>query len=75
MWPTSRGEPRRGEVWWVAIDPSLGAEIRKTRPAVIVSKDVANRLLNRVQVVPLTRSTPRLYPGEAYVIVVIRQDR
>jgi mRNA interferase MazF len=60
---------KRGEVWWVEFDPSVGSEIRKTRPAVIVSNDAANRNLARVVVVPLTSSTGRQYPGEALVSV------
>jgi mRNA interferase MazF len=59
--------PRRGEVWWVSFDPSLGGEIRKTRPALVLSNNAANAALNRVIVVPLTSQTAKLYPGEALV--------
>ncbi len=59
--------PIRGEVWLVSFDPSLGGEIQKTRPAVVISNDTANALLNRVQVVPVSSQVAKLYPAEAYV--------
>jgi len=59
----------RGSVWWVEFDPAVGSEIHKTRPAVIVSNDIANKYLARVVVVPLTSNVSRVYPGEAVVMV------
>ena len=54
---------KRLEIWLVNLDPTIGSEIRKTRPAVIVSPDDLNAHLNTVTVVPLT--TGRAYPFRA----------
>ena len=51
---------KRGEVAWVNLDPTIGAEIKKQRPCVIVSRTVLNERRLTVVVVPLsTSSTPR----------------
>ena len=59
----------RGSIWWVEFDPAVGSEIHKTRPAVIVSNNTANRFLSRVVVIPLTSNISKVYPGEALVTV------
>ena len=62
-----RASPRRGDVFWVKLDPAHGTEIRKTRPAVIVSNDSCNKYGARVIVLPITSNVQSLYPGEAMV--------
>lgn len=60
---------RRGDVWWVALDPTIGGEIRKTRPGIIISNDRWNASGNRVQIVPVTSQTRRVQASEALVSV------
>ena len=53
--------PERGDIWWVALDPTLGSEIPKTRPCVVVSVKVLNERRRTVIVVPLS-SSPKASP-------------
>lgn len=57
--------PRRGDVYWVNLDPAVGSEISKTRPAVIISNDTGNLYSDRVIVAPMTsKGLDRIYPFE-----------
>jgi mRNA interferase MazF len=65
----------RGDVWWINFEPSIGGEIRKKRPVIIISNNAANKFLNRVQVIPITSNTDRLFPSEAYVTVAGKKGK
>jgi mRNA interferase MazF len=67
--------PKRGDVYWVNLDPVMGTEIRKTRPAIIVSNDSCNRYGTRVVILPVTSNTDSVYPGEALVEVKGKSGR
>jgi mRNA interferase MazF len=72
LFPSEKGDevrrgPRRGDVYFVALDPTVGTEIRKTRPAVVVSNDSCNAYGARVVVLPVTSHVETLYPGEARI--------
>ena len=57
--------PQRGEIYWVNLDPTVGSEIAKTRPAVIISNNVGNQYAERVIVAPLTTANvDKVYPFE-----------
>jgi len=69
--------PRRGEIWWVDLDPTRGSEIKKTRPCVILGTNVLNDRLHTVVIIPLStapQAAPLLVPvdcaGKAVVAVV-----
>jgi mRNA interferase MazF len=53
--------PRRGDIWWVNLDPTIGAEIQKTRPCVVISNSVVNQHRRTVVIVPIS-SSPRAAP-------------
>ncbi len=54
------GYPRRGEIWLVNFDPSVGTEIQKVRPALIVSNDSANQHASKVSLLPMTTASRSL---------------
>jgi mRNA interferase MazF len=66
---------KRGEVWWVNFNPSISGEIKKIRPALVISNDYANEYSNRAQVVPLTSNVERCYPCEAYITVKGKKNK
>ena len=60
-------EIKRGEVYWVNLDPTIGSEIKKTRPALILSNNIQNRVSNRVVILPITFNVEKLFPFEAKI--------
>ncbi len=60
--------PQRGEIYWVKLDPTIGSEIAKTRPALIISNNTGNQYYDRVIVAPITsKSIDKVYPFEVKI--------
>jgi len=58
---------KRGDVFWVNFDPTLGSEAKKTRPAVVVSNDMNNEHSPIVSICPITSNVSRVYAFEVDV--------
>ena len=67
------GYPQRGEVWLVSLEPTVGSEIKKTRPCIVISPDEINKLLRTVIVAPLT-STIKNYPTRVTITFQERES-
>ncbi len=57
----------RGEIYWVDFDPTRGSEIKKTRPALVVSNDANNQASDLVSVLPLTSRVKTVWPFEVLI--------
>ena len=55
---------KRGEIWFADLSPTVGSEINKRRPVLIVSNDANNRAASTVTVLPITSSVEKIYPFE-----------
>jgi mRNA interferase MazF len=58
---------KRGDIYLVDFEPSVGAEIRKARPAVIISCDEANKYLKTITVIPFSSKVEKIYPFDVFV--------
>src|SRR5580704_16555238 len=66
--PPNRGaHPRRGEIWWVRLDPTLGAEIRKTRPCLVLTTNIVNDHRRTVVVIPLSSAPAGRPPLQVFL--------
>lgn len=57
----------RGQVWLVNLDPTVGAEIKKKRPAVIISNDLNNTYADTVTLLPMSDKGKKVYPFEVFI--------
>jgi mRNA interferase MazF len=59
--------PKRGEIWLVSLEPTIGHEIGKARPGLVISNDRNNQFAETITILPLTPKTEKIYPFEAFL--------
>ncbi|GAI32142.1 unnamed protein product, partial [marine sediment metagenome] len=60
--------PKKGEIWLVSLEPVVGHEIGKTRPALVISNDRNNQFADTVTMLPITSKTEKIYPFEVLLL-------
>lgn len=58
---------KRGNIYLASLDPTIGNEISKTRPVVVLSNDINNEYSNTVTILPITSNVTRIYPFEVFI--------
>src|ERR1700687_3851734 len=65
--------PKRGDIYWIQLDPTIGTEVQKTRPCLILSNNSQNKKGIRVITAPITSQVKSIYPFEAKVLIKGRE--
>lgn len=65
---------KRGEIWIVDLDPGYGKEIRKKRPALVITSDSFNKSLHTVVVIPFSSRAPKIISAEMVIVVPSREN-
>lgn len=58
---------KRGEIYFANLDPTIGSEIKKKRPVLIVSNNANNKAASTLTIVPITSNTSKIYPFEVFL--------
>lgn len=67
--------PKRGDVYWVSLDPAVGAETKKTRPCLIISNDKGNEVSNMVIIAPITSKVMKVYSFEVEISIADKNGK
>lgn len=66
-WMNGKDYPKRGEIYWVDLDPSIGGETKKNRPGLIVSNNIGNEVSSVIMVAPITSKVKNVHPFEVKI--------
>ena len=59
--------PQQGEIYLVCLDPTVGSEINKTRPGLVISNNINNQYNQTITIIPITSNVEKIYPFEVFL--------